>query len=168
MTPKQCKAARALLGWDQHQLAQVSNISVSTIRDFERKARDPTVNNMVAMQRAFAEALIVFIETQDGLGVMLRSISQKDGAVRRQPGKARIDWARLKRIVELHRSGKTFRHLGLLLDITGARVAGLYTNALRAMIDLDPTELEELWPLTETECRKMRAAIERKHAESNG
>jgi transcriptional regulator with XRE-family HTH domain len=34
--PEQCRAARGLLDWTQHQLAAASGLSRSTIKDFER------------------------------------------------------------------------------------------------------------------------------------
>lgn len=36
MTPTQCKAARALVGWTQADLANNASLSISTVADFER------------------------------------------------------------------------------------------------------------------------------------
>jgi transcriptional regulator with XRE-family HTH domain len=40
MTPAQCRAARALIGWSQQQLAKEARIGVSTVADFELTRRD--------------------------------------------------------------------------------------------------------------------------------
>ena len=41
MTPEQCRAARALLGWSQDQLAQLSQVHKSVITLFELGERPP-------------------------------------------------------------------------------------------------------------------------------
>ena len=40
LTPEQCRAARAWLDWSQNDLADAANISLSTVRDFEKGRRD--------------------------------------------------------------------------------------------------------------------------------
>jgi len=54
ITPKQCRAARELLDWNQTRLAKAANVSLSTISDFERGARTPITNNRTAIERALA------------------------------------------------------------------------------------------------------------------
>jgi transcriptional regulator with XRE-family HTH domain len=56
----QSKAARALLAWNQQELAQKAQIGVSTVADFERGKRTPTSNNIEAMTAAFTTAGISF------------------------------------------------------------------------------------------------------------
>jgi transcriptional regulator with XRE-family HTH domain len=60
LSPAQCKAARALLAWNQQELAQRAQIGVSTVADFERGKRTPTSNNIDAMSAAFTAAGISF------------------------------------------------------------------------------------------------------------
>jgi transcriptional regulator with XRE-family HTH domain len=51
VTAGQLRAARALVGWSQHDLARVAGVGRRTIADFERGTRDPltsTLNQMVA------------------------------------------------------------------------------------------------------------------------
>jgi DNA-binding XRE family transcriptional regulator len=69
MDARQCKAARALLGWTQGDLAQHAALGVVTIRDFERKRYDTPRRGTVALiQRAFQDAGLEL--DQDGtLGV---------------------------------------------------------------------------------------------------
>ena len=62
LTPAQSKAARALLAWNQQELAQRAQLGVSTIADFERGKRTPTDGNIEAMINAFVAAGISFAD----------------------------------------------------------------------------------------------------------
>jgi len=62
LTPVHCKAARALLAWNQQELAQRAQLGVSTIADFERGKRTPTDSNIEAMINAFVAAGISFVD----------------------------------------------------------------------------------------------------------
>jgi ribosome-binding protein aMBF1 (putative translation factor) len=72
MSPEQCRAARAWLGWSQQELAQRARVGVSTVKDFERGDRKPMVNNLEAMRRAIEAAGVVLIE-EDGRSVGIRA-----------------------------------------------------------------------------------------------
>lgn len=77
MTPAQSRGARGLLGLSQGELARLSNLSESTIRDFEKGRRVPGVNNLAAVQRALEAAGVQFIdENGGGAGVRLRDRSE--------------------------------------------------------------------------------------------
>lgn len=70
MTPEQSRAARGLLDWSQTQLAEKANLSESTIRDFEKGRRIPSVNNLAAIRAALEAAGVQFIpENGGGAGV---------------------------------------------------------------------------------------------------
>lgn len=71
ITPEQSRAARGLLDWSQEKLATQSNLSESTIRDFEKGRRTPSVNNLAAI-RAALEASGVEFTYGDEPGVKLR------------------------------------------------------------------------------------------------
>src|SRR5208283_4998191 len=62
LTAAKCKAARALLAWNQQELAQRAQLGVSTIADFERGKRTPTDGNIEAMINAFVAAGISFVD----------------------------------------------------------------------------------------------------------
>jgi len=62
MTPDQSRAARGLLDWSQAELAARSNLSESTIRDFEKGRRIPSINNLAAVRRALEAAGVEFID----------------------------------------------------------------------------------------------------------
>ena len=73
MLPSQCRAARALLNWPQEQLATAANLSVTTLRNFERGATSPVANNLAAIRAALESAGVEFIEENGGgPGVRLR------------------------------------------------------------------------------------------------
>ncbi len=68
MTPDQSRAARGLLDWSQAELAARSNLSESTVRDFEKGRRVPSINNLAAIRRALEAAGVEFIDgDQPGL-----------------------------------------------------------------------------------------------------
>ena len=61
-TSAQIRAARALLGWKQTDLAEHSGISVPSIKNVERGATDPRMSTIEAIQRAFEMAGVEFSE----------------------------------------------------------------------------------------------------------
>ncbi len=68
ITPGQMKAARALLGWDQRQMAEAAGVSVPTIQRME--ASDGTVRGNV-------ETLVKVVDALNRAGIELIS----EGAV---------------------------------------------------------------------------------------
>ncbi|NPU13518.1 helix-turn-helix transcriptional regulator [Bradyrhizobium sp. 83002] len=60
LTPVQVKAARALLGWSQADLAGRAGVATSTLADFERRSRSPVPNNLDAIRGALESAGISF------------------------------------------------------------------------------------------------------------
>lgn len=73
ITPEQSRAARGLLDWSQSHLAKLSNLSESTVRDFEKSRRIPGPNNLLAIRHALESAGVIFIDSNgDGPGVRLR------------------------------------------------------------------------------------------------
>lgn len=51
ITPEQSRAARGWLDWTQADLAARANVSLSTVRDFEKRRRTPIANNIDAIER---------------------------------------------------------------------------------------------------------------------
>jgi transcriptional regulator with XRE-family HTH domain len=70
--PAQCRAARALLGWSQGQLAASSKVSTKTIADFEREARKPYDRTLADVRRALEAAGVAFTN-DDEPGVKLKA-----------------------------------------------------------------------------------------------
>jgi len=74
---RQIKAARSLIGWEQHQLARESGVAISTVRRLEGLhggicARHRTVEKI---RKAFESAGIEFIGDPDP-GVRLRTMRE--------------------------------------------------------------------------------------------
>lgn len=65
MTPEQCKAARALAGMSQQDLAEAAEVAKATIANFETGNRQPYKRTLSALQSAL-EARGVTI-TDDGV-----------------------------------------------------------------------------------------------------
>jgi len=72
ISPAQCRAARALLGWSQGDLAASASVAVSTVADFERGHRSPVANNLDAIFQAFERADIRFTSGGAVVGVAPR------------------------------------------------------------------------------------------------
>jgi transcriptional regulator with XRE-family HTH domain len=73
ITAEQCRAARALLGWSQQQLANISEIGVVTVHQLEAGTSEPRRATLQAIKRAFETAGVEFIEENGGgLGVRFR------------------------------------------------------------------------------------------------
>lgn len=73
--PSQIRAARALLGWHQAELAQRAGIGLATIQRLERASDGVLmahVSTLMKLIRCFEEAGINFLMTDQGGGVGVR------------------------------------------------------------------------------------------------
>lgn len=66
MSPEQCRAARAWLGWSQQDLAKRANVGLSTVKDYENGLRKPIANNLNALQSALESGGISLTFDPDG------------------------------------------------------------------------------------------------------
>lgn len=80
LSPLQMKAARSLLGWDQKQLAQISGVSLPTIRRMEASETNVrgNVDTLVKVVEALESGGIELIAAgassdQGGRGVRLKA-----------------------------------------------------------------------------------------------
>lgn len=72
ITSAQCRAARALVGWSQDQLATSSKVAKATIANFEAGKREPYERTLADIQTALEAAGVQFIpENGGGAGVRL-------------------------------------------------------------------------------------------------
>jgi transcriptional regulator with XRE-family HTH domain len=74
-TSDQLRAARALIRWDQKDLAQRSGVSVPTIKRLEAQPGNLSANvpTLAAIRRALEVAGVIFVaENGEGAGVRLR------------------------------------------------------------------------------------------------
>jgi len=65
MNPEQCKAARALSGMSQQELAHAAEVAVATLAAFEQGKRKPHKRTLAAMQMALEARGVAF--TPDGV-----------------------------------------------------------------------------------------------------
>lgn len=73
MTPAQCRAARALVGLSQDDLARSSQVAKATIAAFELDQRQPYARTISAIRAALESAGVIFVdENGEGAGVRLR------------------------------------------------------------------------------------------------
>jgi transcriptional regulator with XRE-family HTH domain len=81
LDPAQIRAARALLGWTQEDLAKASQVGTATIQRMEKSTHAITgyVSTLVRLQEAFEKAGIQFIDDDDAGGYGLRLAKRKRG-----------------------------------------------------------------------------------------
>jgi predicted transcriptional regulator len=74
ITPRQIRAARALLGWSQQQLADKAIISLNAVARLEKGKVDSRLSTLTAIQKALTKAGIEFLAADaKGEGLRLRS-----------------------------------------------------------------------------------------------
>ena len=71
ITSKQCKSARAYLGWSQQELADKVRVVQKTITDFERGVTTPQRRIAEDIKTIFQEAGIKFENDKEGQGTKL-------------------------------------------------------------------------------------------------
>ena len=72
LSPAQCRAARALIGWSQDDLSSASKIVKETIADFEAGTLSPSERILQDMKHSLEDAGVLFIaENGGGAGVRL-------------------------------------------------------------------------------------------------
>lgn len=72
ITPAQIRAARALIGMKQTELATAAGLSEMSVKNIERGATDPRVSTLQALQEALEAAGVEFIPAGDGRGAGVR------------------------------------------------------------------------------------------------
>jgi DNA-binding transcriptional regulator YiaG len=72
ISPKQCRAARALTGLSRRKLAWLSEVSERTIVDFERHARSPQRRTLASLRNALEDEGVIFIDQDYGGGPGVR------------------------------------------------------------------------------------------------
>jgi transcriptional regulator with XRE-family HTH domain len=68
ITSEQVRAARALLRWDQKDLAKASGLAEVTIRSIEQRPGALMVrsSSLYALERAFSNAGVIFFDSDNG------------------------------------------------------------------------------------------------------
>jgi transcriptional regulator with XRE-family HTH domain len=74
LTSAQCRAARALLGWSQQDLANQAGVGTVAIHQLETGASQPRRATLDVIRRAFERAGVEFINENSGaVGVKLKN-----------------------------------------------------------------------------------------------
>ncbi len=68
ITREQCRAARALIEWSQHDLARKADVGFSTVRDFEKGRHAPQSRNLLAIKDALEVGGVFFISENEATG----------------------------------------------------------------------------------------------------
>lgn len=74
LLPNMLKAARALLGVRQSELAKAAGISLATLNNFERGIGDPRASTIVAIEQSLTRGGISFTGDGESEGVIFRKI----------------------------------------------------------------------------------------------
>lgn len=77
LSPEQCRAGRALLGWSQDRLAKAAKVARKTLADFEGGKSTPYERTLADVVRALETAGVEFIpegpyQGDGGVGARLR------------------------------------------------------------------------------------------------
>jgi transcriptional regulator with XRE-family HTH domain len=78
VTPAQCRAARALVGWSQDELAASSKVAKATIANFELGKRSPYARTLEDLRDALEAAGVEFTNGAEP-GVKLRKATANNG-----------------------------------------------------------------------------------------
>jgi predicted transcriptional regulator len=74
ITPRQIRAARALLGWSQQQLADKAIVSLNAVTRLEKGKVDSRVSTINAIEKTLIKAGVEFLPPgEKGEGVRMRS-----------------------------------------------------------------------------------------------
>ncbi len=74
ITARQIRAARALLGWSQQQLADKAIVSLNALARLENGSVDSRVSTLQAVEKALMKAGVEFLSAgEKGEGVRLKS-----------------------------------------------------------------------------------------------
>jgi predicted transcriptional regulator len=74
ISPRQIRAARALLGWSQQDLADRAIVSANAVARIERGQVDARVSTIAAIERTLTKAGVEFLSPGDrGEGVRMKS-----------------------------------------------------------------------------------------------
>lgn len=77
----QCRAARAMLGLSQKELAHLAEVGSRTLADFETGTRSPHHRTLKAIRQTLETAGILFIDGESNLGPGVRLNSKEHPAL---------------------------------------------------------------------------------------
>lgn len=66
LSPKQCRAARALLGLHQNDLCRLADVTIKTLSDYESGKTKPYASTLEKLQNALEKAGVEFLAPDNG------------------------------------------------------------------------------------------------------
>lgn len=116
LTPAQIRAGRALVNWNQQQLADAAELSLSSVRDYENERRGGEIGGLSAIRRALENEGVRFLagDARDGPGVRLNG---RIPSVLRRPTKLNEHGALLIPIQWQGKNYELFVHRDTLEDL---------------------------------------------------
>ena len=112
-SPAQIKAARALIGWTQRDLATKAKVSMASLANYERGASTLMANNLAAIQAALEAAGIIFLNgTSPGVRMRVPPVRADIGvmaSIAAAVGGRRRRWREAEEL-SITRSGTAFRN----------------------------------------------------------
>lgn len=88
VTPRQLRAARALLGWSQQDLADMAIVSLNAVTRLERAEVDPRMSTVTALERALRKAGVEFLGEGPNWGEGVR-LAKPAGPATKNPSRIR-------------------------------------------------------------------------------
>ena len=85
MRPEQCRAARALLGWSQEQLAKAAHVSVNRVNGFESGSFVPGRSTLLRLRAFLVVSGIEFLDDEEGLGIRRVGLRKSPAIVEPNP-----------------------------------------------------------------------------------
>lgn len=77
ISPRQIRAARALLGWSQQELADRAVLSLNAVKRLEAAHGDPRMSTVSAVKAALEAGGVEFIPAAGGKGEGLRLTTER-------------------------------------------------------------------------------------------
>lgn len=78
ITPRQIRAGRALLGWNQEKLAEKAKVGRATLARIEASMTNPTADTLKAIRKALKDEGVRLYDDSDGVGEGAR-MAKPDG-----------------------------------------------------------------------------------------
>ncbi|MEY9387538.1 transcriptional regulator with XRE-family HTH domain [Bradyrhizobium japonicum] len=82
IVPAQIRAARAMMEWSQEELAEKSEVSLSTVRDVESQRRPLDTSAAASIHRALENAGLIFIPGAPNAGPGVRLVAGRPQVIR--------------------------------------------------------------------------------------
>ena len=104
--PAQIRAARALLGWSQDNLATEAGVALTSVRDLEAEKRAGESGTSSSVRKALENGGVIFVSGESNAGPGVRLVAKRPNIVRRPTAGSMMKWDGMPLEVEF--KGKTF------------------------------------------------------------